>query len=118
MTHTSKAGERRRARATILCAFLRARLRSEILYEALRYHHDGCSSQLGFGDCDCDGPERTREQLEAQLAVVNLVDEADVPCVTALAAVEAIGRTYSHHENYPQPLDSSRPSVDRAETVA
>ena len=106
MTHTTNASEQRRNRATILCAFLRPRLHDEIVHEAHRYHHDGCSSQLGIADCDCDGPQRTREQLEAQLAIVELVDRVDAPCVTALAAVEAIGRTYSHHENFPQLLTS------------
>jgi len=103
MTHISNA-ERRRNRAMILCAFLRPRLHDEIVHEAYRYHHDGCSSQLRIADCDCDGPERTRQQLEAHLAIVELLDHVTTPCVVALAALEAIGATYSHQENYPQPL--------------
>lgn len=88
----------------ILAAFLRSRISDELAHEADRYHHDDCSVVLlsPFSDCTCDGPDRTRQQLESMLAVVELVDEQLAPTHAELAALEAVGDTYRHHADYPE----------------
>lgn len=106
MTHTRYTPSdpfERRARVMILAAFLRSRISDEIAHEADRYHHDSCQIVLlsPFSDCTCDGPDRTRQQLEAMLAVVELVEMRIHPSPVELAALEAVGDVYSGHTNYP-----------------
>lgn len=99
--------ETRQARAVVLGEFLNSRILDEISHEASRYHHEACGLNFSLPDCSCDGPERTREQLEVILALVQHIADQPQPTRAELALMEKAGTIYADHANFPV-VDSTK----------